>query len=256
MLPRPHHLELFYGSLLLELCKLQSSTLPPVLVQAVEMIFERLNTMKTACIERFVKWFSYHLSNFQFSWAWQDWIDCLDENPESPKIKFIRETLQRCMRLSFHQRVIEIVPEQFYKLLPNKPSPVFKFEENDAPVFGSEYAQLLVKKIKERAPAEDILRILNTVPSPSKDDASLVTPSSSTVTQSSNELTYTMVQIDIFVSSLLWVGSKSFTHSFAALAKYHQLFKILIESEEQQIQVLKSMYEVWPNHQQVCVPEE
>ncbi|CAF0735393.1 unnamed protein product [Adineta ricciae] len=253
MLPRPHHLELFYGSLLLELCKLQPSTLPPVLVQAVEMIFERLNTMKTACIERFVKWFSYHLSNFQFTWAWQDWIDCLDENPESPKIKFIRETLQRCMRLSFHQRVIEIVPEQFYKLVPNKPSPVFKFEENDAPVFGSEYAQLLVKKIKERAPAEDILRILNTVPSPSKDDSSLVTPSSSTVTQSSNELTYTMVQIDIFVSSLLWVGSKSFTHSFAALAKYHQLFKILIESEEQQIQVLKSMYEVWPNHQQMMV---
>jgi nuclear cap-binding protein subunit 1 len=60
-----------------------------------------------------------------------------------------------------------------------------------------------------------------------------------------------MVQIDLFVSSLLWIGSKSFTHSFASLAKYHQLFKILIESEEQQIQVLKSMYEVWPNHQQV-----
>jgi nuclear cap-binding protein subunit 1 len=243
MLPRPPHLELFYGSLLLELCKLQPSTLPPVLVQAVEMLFERLNTMKTSCIERFVKWFSYHLSNFQFTWGWQDWIDCLDENPESPKIKFIRETFQRCMRLSFHQRVIDFVPEQFYKLVPNKPSPVFKFEESDPPVFGSEYAQLLNKKIKERAPAEDILRILNTVPNPSKDD--------STVVNTSSDVTYTTVQIDLFVSSLLWIGSKSFTHSFASLAKYHQLFKILIETEEQQIQVLKSMYEIWPNHQQV-----
>ena len=243
MLPRPPHSELFYGSLLLELCKLQPSALPPVLVQAVEMLFERLNTMKSSCIERFVKWFSYHLSNFQFTWAWQDWLDCLDENPESPKIKFIRETLQRCMRLSFHQRVIDFVPEQFYKLVPNKPSPVFKFEESDPPVFGSEYAQLLTKKIRERAAGEDILRILNTVPNPSKDET--------TSTTNTNELTYTTTQIDLFVSSLLWVGSKSFTHSFASLAKYHQLFKILIESEEQQIQVLKSMYEIWPNHQQV-----
>ena len=254
MLPRPPHLELFYGSLLLELCKLQPSTLPPVLVQAVEMLFERLPTMKTSCIERFVKWFSYHLSNFQFTWAWQDWLDCLDENPESPKIKFIRETLQRCMRLSFHQRVIDFVPEQFYKLVPNKPAPVFKFEETEPPLFGAEYAQLLTKKIRERSAAEDILRVLNTVPSPSKDDTAVVAVSSSsttTVNQSANDLTYNIAQIDLFVSSLLWVGSKSFTHSFAALAKYHQLFKILIESEEQQIQVLKSMYEVWPNHQQV-----
>jgi len=247
MLPRPPHIELFYGSLLLELCKLQPSTLPPVLVQAVEMLFERLNTMKTPCIERFVKWFSYHLSNFQFTWAWQDWLDCLDENPESPKIKFIRETLQRCMRLSFHQRVIDFVPEQFYKLVPNKPSAVFKFDDADPPPFGSEYAQLLTKKLRERAPAEDILRVLNTVPTPTKDE-----PNSTSTT---SELTYNLVQIDLFASSLLWTGSKSFTHSFASLAKYHQLFKILIETEEQQVQVLKSMYEIWPNHQQVCERE-
>jgi len=252
-LPRSPHVDLFYGSLLLELCKLQPSTLPPVLVQAVEMIFERLSTMKTSCIERFVKWFSYHLSNFQFTWAWQDWLECLNDNPESPKIKFIRETLQRCMRLSFHQRVIDIVPEPFYKLVPNKPSPVFKYEEADPPLFGSEYAQIITKKIRERAAAEEILRILNTVPNPSKDETAPVTSSSSTTTTNNADLTYTMVQIDLFVSSLLWVGSKSFTHSFAALAKYHQLFKVLIETEEQQIQVLKSMFEVWTNHQQMMV---
>lgn len=218
------------------------------------MLFERLNTMKTSCIERFVKWFSYHLSNFQFTWAWQDWISCLDENPESPKIKFIRETLQRCMRLSFHQRVIDFVPEQFYKLVPNKPSPVYKFEDADPPLFGSEYAQLLTKKIRERSAPEELLRVLNTVPNPSKEDqASASASSSSVANQSSADLTYSMVQIDLFSSSLLWVGSKSFTHSFVSLAKYHSLFKILIETEEQQIQVLKSMYDIWQNHQQMMV---
>ncbi|CAF5063464.1 unnamed protein product, partial [Rotaria socialis] len=93
--------------------------------------------------------------------------------------------------------------------------------------------------------ADDILRILNTVPNPTKDDQALSIASSSSIANpSSTELTYNMVQIDLFVSSLLWMGSKSFTHSFASLAKYHQLFKVLIETEEQQIQVLKSMYEI------------
>lgn len=255
MLPRAPHLELFYSSLFLELCKLESTEIPSIVAQAVGILFERLPTMKTSCIERFSKWFAYHLSNFQFNWPWQEWQDCLGDIPESPKIKFIRETLQRCMRLSFHQRVIDFVPEPFYKLVPNKPSPQFKFEDSDPPVFGSEYAQVLNKKIRDRVPGDDILRILSSVPTPTKDDNDSTTGTSSTTSgnTSSINLTYTNLHIDLFTSSLIWVGSKSFTHSFTALARYHSLLRILIESEEQQIQVLKSMFGVWSNHQQVCV---
>ncbi|CAF0836408.1 unnamed protein product [Didymodactylos carnosus] len=259
MLPRAPHLELFYGSLLLELCKLQPGALPPVLAQAVEMLFERLHSMKACCIERFAKWFAYHLSNFQFTWAWQDWIDCLDDNPESPKIKFIRETFQRCMRLSFHQRVIDFVPEQFYKIVPNKPSPIFKYEDSETPISGSDYAQIIIKKIKDRATPEELLRELNKILN-AKDEQSTLSSTSAIMGTSgggssitTNDTAYNPLQIDLFVSSLLWIGSKSFTHSFAALAKYHQLFKILIETEEQQIQVLKSMFDVWLNHQQMMV---
>lgn len=54
-LPRPpvqHGNLLFYGSLLVQLCHEASNTIPLVLAQATEVLFERLDNMKPVCIGR------------------------------------------------------------------------------------------------------------------------------------------------------------------------------------------------------------
>ena len=117
---------------------------------------------------RFVSWFSYHLSNFQFRWSWEDWEEVVQMDPEHPKPKFIKEVLLKCLRysflryqsnnkwsariadclhlvnkfiynqpifisrLSYHQRVKDIVPESFHALVPELPKPTFQFQKPES----------------------------------------------------------------------------------------------------------------------------
>ncbi|XP_077988727.1 nuclear cap-binding protein subunit 1-like isoform X2 [Glandiceps talaboti] len=240
-LPQPPYLEILYASLLIELCKLQPSSLPQVLAQATEMIYDRLDTMNVACIDRFVNWFSHHLSNFQFRWSWEDWGECVSVNPEAPKPKFVRETLTKAMRLSYHQRIVESVPEDFAALLPEKPSPVYKYTaEGSGSLPGTMIAHQLIASIKAKATPTDVLDILKDLPNPNQDADSM-----------EDETSFNPLKIDVFVLTVLHMGSKSFSHSFSALAKFHSVFKALAESEESQMYLLSKVYEIWQNHQQM-----
>jgi hypothetical protein len=62
---------------------------------------------------------------------------------------------------------------------------------------------------------------------------------------------YNPAKIEVFVQTLLFLGHKSFSHSFAAIAKFHSVFKTLSDTEEAQICVLRSLFELWKTHQQV-----
>ncbi|ENN81805.1 hypothetical protein YQE_01531, partial [Dendroctonus ponderosae] len=126
-MPSPRYLDICYGSILIELCKLQPSTMPQVLALATEMLFHRIDSMNVSCFDRFVCWFSYHLSNFQFRWRWDDWDVCLSLDSEHPKPKFVREVMLKSMRLSYHQRIREILPETFAGFIPQKPEPEYKY---------------------------------------------------------------------------------------------------------------------------------
>lgn len=45
-----------------------------------------------------MNWFGYHLSNFQFKWSWDDWLEAAQLDPMHPRAKFIIEVLLKAMR--------------------------------------------------------------------------------------------------------------------------------------------------------------
>uniref|UniRef100_A0A8C4ZAV0 MIF4G domain-containing protein n=1 Tax=Gadus morhua TaxID=8049 RepID=A0A8C4ZAV0_GADMO len=239
-LPCAPHLDVMYTTLLIELCKLQPGSLPQVLAQATEMLYMRLDTMNTTCIDRLINWFSHHLSNFQFRWSWDDWADCLTLDAEKPKPKFVKEVLEKSMRLSYHQRIVDIVPAGFTPLIPAEPSFYYKYgEESAASLPGYQTSVTVGNAIKNRASNEEILAILKDMPKPNQEE------------DDDEGESFNPLKTEVFLQTLLHLAAKSFSHSFSALAKFHEILKVLTDSDEGKLHILRVVYEVWRNHPQM-----
>lgn len=134
-------------------------------------MFDRLDHMNAACIDRFSTWFAYHLSNFMFRWSWEDWSSCLTLDPLHPKPKFIKESLAKCMRLSYHQRIVETVPETFHSLIPESPAPYNKYEKESDAVSTEEFtvAQQVRTAIQEKEQPDQVVELLDVLPNPNED---------------------------------------------------------------------------------------
>lgn len=104
---------------------------------------------------------------------------------------------------------------------------------------GTSAAHQLVVSIRQKCTPEEVLSVLKDLPNPRPEEE--------------GDGRFNPLKIDVFVQTLLNLGSKSFSHSFAAISKFHYVFKILAESEEAQICILRNMFELWHNHQQMMI---
>ncbi|XP_046913339.2 nuclear cap-binding protein subunit 1 [Dermatophagoides farinae] len=286
-LPKSKFPEICYGSILLDLCKLQPSTFPQVLAQAVELLFDRLDSMNGACINRFASWFAYHLSNFQFRWNWDDWSIALKYEPLHPKPKFIAETLQYCLRLSYHTKVFESAPQTFHKLAPELAKPKNKFlkpkedkrmdidndktmnddtndnknndnnnndddDQQEEPKYTNSNVNNMIDALRAKCSVDEIIDILNEITDDDDDDDD-DDENNGERSFPMNSSTLLKMKIEIFVTTLLNVSSKSMTHTFSFIAKYRQVLKKLAQTEEAQIWILNTIFDVWSTHQQLMV---
>ncbi|CAD5209171.1 unnamed protein product [Bursaphelenchus xylophilus] len=232
-LPNSPHLELFYGSLLLELCRAESSSMPQVLAQAAELLYQRCKYLHPACLDRMVDWFSFHLSNFQFRWSWSEWTESVKLSAFDKRQIFVREVFEKCLRLAYHEKLTQILPEEFEPLIPAKPVISYVMDDSDHPLF--EQATLFSNAIKARKTSEDILLDLQKERLASGDN-----------------VLYDPEAVSVFTSVVLNIASKTFSHTFAAFTKYVELFRtVCYNNREMQGVVLRTVYDAWIRHKQM-----
>lgn len=240
-MPEPYHLPLFYGSLLLELCKQSPQTMPGVVAQAVELLFERLDTMNITCIDRFIDWFAYHLSNFQYKWTWSDWVQYADHNPDDNKRRFITEVLAKTCRATYYENLANTIPQELHVLLPEAPQGFFRYESDEI-ADEPHHAEVreLIEGIKKKMGSHELLAILYKIPASERsvyqtdgEDGCAVDPN------------IAALRIECFVLTILRAGLKSISHTYNALQKFHGMFNELITSKSEQMHCLRAVREFW-----------
>jgi len=235
-LPEAPYMQLFYGALLIELCRKNPEEVPQVLAYAIQTIYERIPHMQLICVERFINWFSYHLSNFQFRWSWDDWADAVSDSEFSMKQIFVREVIEKCMRFSYHKRMVEILPPSFDDLIPEEP--VFKFVVDNPEHPAHEDSIHFSNKIRNKVTNEDII-------------LSVKRPENEV---QEGECIYDPDLVAIFTGTLLKLGSHTFSHTFAALQRYRDALAEFVKyADIMQPVLLRTIHECWGQHRQFVV---
>jgi nuclear cap-binding protein subunit 1 len=130
-LPSAEHKLVYYHSVITELCKAAPAGVAPSLGRAIRYIYQHIDSMDLELVNRFLDWFTHHLSNFDFRWKWVEWSENVDGEEIDPKRAFIAGAIEKEIRLSFAKRIKETLPGEYHKFF-NKGMfaevPDFKFD--------------------------------------------------------------------------------------------------------------------------------
>jgi len=191
-------------------------------------LFERIDTLEVECRDRFALWFAHHLSNFNFVWPWNSWVNAVNLDDDSPKKVFIREVLEREIRLSYWDRVQTTVTVSFEHLMPPHPNPEFPYDKQSASSSDEVYVNLapsISKQLREKTKPSFTISWL-------ENQASLTTPIS---------------RLRLVWPCLLNLGAKSFTHTTALLERHRDVIKALNGDPAAQSYMVQAVGDFWRN---------
>ncbi|KAK4168011.1 MIF4G like-domain-containing protein [Cladorrhinum sp. PSN259] len=239
LLPNPEQKLVYYHSVLTEACKLAPAAIAPSLGRAIRYLYRNAPRMDLELSYRFMDWFSHHLSNFGFTWKWTEWVDDLELNDIHPRKAFIIAAIDKEIRLSFARRIRDTLPEPYQVLIaPEKDldSPPFKFAHDTVPF--AEEGRELAGLLKRKAPDAEIDTVIEKIQSQAID----------------REIDALVASTDVFVTSVLHVGSKSLSHVLAAIDRTKdRLSNFGAASDAARTQIVDAVMSFWSIHPGVAI---
>lgn len=229
----------YYHSLLMEACKLAPAAIAPSLGRAIRYLYRNIPRMDIELNFRFVEWFAHHLSNFGFTWKWTEWSADASLPDLHPSKWFIKGALDKEIRLSFAQRIQKTLPEEYQHLIgPEKEQdePPFKYKNPDER-FSAE-GQELANMLRRKATDEDMQPVFDTIQTKAAEHG----------------LDATAESMDVFVTAICWVGSKSLSHVLACIDRSTtRLLDASAASASARAQILSSVVAYWHAHPGVAL---
>ncbi|KAL3232528.1 hypothetical protein RNJ44_04444 [Nakaseomyces bracarensis] len=111
----------YFYTLLVEICQNSPKAIAPVFGRAFRFFYNHLKSLDFELRMRYLDWFSIQMSNFNFSWKWNEWEQdsiTMGQSFYDPNISFIRNLIRKELRLTSNPiDVEESLPSEFKKYL-------------------------------------------------------------------------------------------------------------------------------------------
>jgi len=130
-LPSPPLLPLFYQRLL-QACVEKQKSMGKLIEHTYAVLIERLHDLDEECMESLAEAFAYHLVHNGYQ---TDWAPFTGDQVAVQTQRFMRRTLERLLRLSFHQNLVHRLPEAVRSYIPQEPSPAKSLPIQGKPEF-------------------------------------------------------------------------------------------------------------------------
>ncbi|GAK67578.1 uncharacterized protein PAN0_019c5806 [Moesziomyces antarcticus] len=240
VLPSPPRNPLYYTALLREIVSLTPGSVAPSLGRTIRTFYNALAQpeMDVEAVQRFADWFAIHLSNFNFGWAWKEWIADTALESNSAKVVFIRRIVELEVRLAYYDRIKQTLPAEIAQLAmaDEEPGAVFTYAGAEHPYHAA--ATALLSSIRAKASADVILADFESF------KASIISQMPEDGMVGSMEEAEVVVR-DLVVQCVLQVGSRSFSHLLNIVERYHGLLRTLSRSARMRAAMLAAAVRFW-----------
>ncbi|CAI4667160.1 Nuclear cap-binding protein complex subunit 1 [Saccharomyces cerevisiae] len=111
----------YFYTLLVDICQNSPKAIAPVFGRAFRFFYSHLDSLDFELKLRYLDWFSIQMSNFNFSWKWNEWEDDSIKFGKyfyNPKVNFAKNLIQKELRLTSNfSEVEDSLPQEFTKYL-------------------------------------------------------------------------------------------------------------------------------------------
>ncbi|KAG2736497.1 hypothetical protein G9P44_000587 [Scheffersomyces stipitis] len=107
-LPVTLYREIYYYTVLISCCRESPESIAPVFGRAIRYFYNNLETLDYELKLRFLDWMTTQISNFEFSWKWDEWVadsQKFKHLRHHPKKNFIKNLIAKEVRLSNKNRI-------------------------------------------------------------------------------------------------------------------------------------------------------